>query len=330
LEPKLSALQVANAAGHTWIALDDSHSGDPSVVVVDVPGVGTGQALADVAADEEMLAEGLASLAAEGLLAVVDGPADARDSSVTQLIAQANEAGAEVVLHDHAERITLRGALDVVGDHPEFTLLLLAGDSAMPAASGPGQVFHDLIGSSICPVVTASAPPVRSVLQELRGAVREGRLIGSRDDDRSFVAVRVADLAEAQLRVNQLLTTSIPRAFAQTAERIGVVVLDNPEAMWLNAIQDSLSDAQLPAKVTAVADVGTESWLACVVVISPQSLESLSRADFLAALASGGSHISLVHTGDPALTRAVRDTVRVPRQTRLAGLLREVMADAGA
>jgi hypothetical protein len=140
----------------------------------------------------------------------------------------------------------------------------------------------------------------------------------------------VADLAEAQLRVNQLVTTSIPRAFAQTADRIGVVVLDGPETLWLSAIQDSLRDAELPTTVAAVADIGTEPWKACVVVISPQSLESLSRAEFLAALTSANSHISLVHTGDPALTRAVRDTVRTPRQTRLAGLLREVMADAGA
>ena len=66
---------------------------------------------------------------------------------------------------------------------------------------------------------------------------------------------------------------------------------------------------------------------AVVVVLPPEAGGMLSRPLVYTALTRAQQHLSVVHAAGPALARAVRTIGERPRETRLAALLTEAMAE---
>ena len=275
-------------------------------------------ALSDVAESEELLADGLLALAEENRLAVVVGsdPA-ARQAALDRAL------GGRVPAHvlDDAHLVGQDEVLAAVEDLPEQAVLALSLDNALPLGAVTGAVALDLAASSVCPVLVAERAADRSALDTARREVSAGRWPAARDDDRSFVAVRVAGPDEALARVAQLVGTSIPRAFGHRPAEVGVLVCESsidPAAVSAALAQAGAADAA----VVPFLGTAPRSWPASVVVLPGPGSPALTRALVYAALRSGSEHVSLVHglADDAALASALGVTDR-PRRTRLAELL---------
>lgn len=294
----------------------DAALAEGSVVEVEWSGAAA-LALADLADAEEMLADGLLALAAENRVAVVAGPsAAARGRS----LAGALGAVPGVVLDD-AHRLGIDDVLAAVEDLPEDSVLALCLDPALPLAPVPGAVALDLAASGACPVLRAEGPPPSTALDRARAEVAAGRWIAPAPDDRSVVEVRVASPEEAVVRIVQLVTTSIPRAFDVATP--DVVVLLGPGSVDPDAVRAALSDAGAPWPAllpldAAAADVDAP---AAVVVLGPPS-PALTRSLVYAGLRAGSRHVSVVHGADSqSLAAAMAAAPDRPRRTRLAELL---------
>lgn len=81
--------------------------------------------------------------------------------------------------------------------------------------------------------------------------------------------------------------------------------------------------------VTAHQAVGSR-WPAAVVVLPGDAAQALSRDWVYTAFGRAERHLSVVHGVDQALPRAVAEVPAKPRTTRLAGLLRALVASATA
>lgn len=278
-------------------------------------------ALVDLAESEEMLADGLAALAAENRLAVVVGQLAA---GRTQALATAL-GGVPAVVLDDAHRLGIDDVLAAVEDLPEDSVLALCLDPALPLAPVPGAVALDLAASGVCPVIRADGPPARTALERARADVAAGRWFTTSPDDRSVVEVRVAGPDEAAVRVGQLVATSIPRAFDVAPG--DVLVLLGPGSLDPAAVAAALPPGDDGGRPTsprvllldaAAADVEAP---AVVVVLGPPG-PALTRALIYAGLRAGGRHVSVVHGADPAaLASAVSTGPDRPRRTRLVELL---------
>lgn len=268
-------------------------------------------ALVDLAESEEMLADGLAGLAAENRLAVVVGQLAAGRS---QALATAL-GGVPAVVLGEAHLLGVDDVLAAVEDLPEESVLALSLDPSLPLAPVPGAVALDLAASGVCPVLKATAPPARSALARARVDVAAGQWFGTAAEDRSLVEVRVSGPDEALVRVGQLVGTSIPRAFDVPASELAVLLA--PGSLDPSAVQSAVPGT---AVVPLVGPLD-RSWDAVVLVLGPPG-PGFTRALVYAGLTAGEKHVSVVHGAEPAaLTAAMSGSPDRPRRTRLAALL---------
>ena len=87
-----------------------------------------------------------------------------------------------------------------------------------------------------------------------------------------------------------------------------------------------LSDLRHGWAITVHRAQGSE-WGAVVAVFPSEAATMLSRPLVYTALTRAQHHLSVVHGAGPALARSVRTIGERPRETRLAGLLSEALAD---
>jgi len=288
----------------------DSALADGEVVEVEWRGA-RAVALVDLAESEEMLADGLASLAAENRLAVVVGPlAVGRSQALATAL-----GGVPAVVLDDAHRLGIDDVLAAVEDLPEDSVLALSLDPALPLAAVPGAVALDLAASGACPVLKATVPPARTSLARARVDVAAGHWFGTSPDDRSIVEVRVSGPDEALVRVGQLVGTSIPRAFEVPASEVAVLLA--PGSLEPAAVESAVPGAAV-VPLTGPLD---RAWDAVVLVLGPPG-PGFTRALVYAGLTAGEKHVSVVHGAEPAaLAAAMSGAPDRPRRTRLAALL---------
>ena len=332
MEPELNAvvelLTAAARAGHTVLPPDvvlrtcaqpaiDEALENGAVVEVEWHGAAA-LALVDVAESEELLADGLLGLAEENRLAVVVG-ADA--AGRRRALESALGSGVPSVVLDDAHLVGLDEALAAVEDLPEDAVLALSLDNALPLGPVLGAVALDVAASGTCPVLKADAPPARSALERARLDVAAGRWFTTTSDDRSVVDVATAGPDEALVRIVQLVTVSIPRAFSATGS--DVVVLLAPGSLEADAVRRSLDDAGAPdTEVVALDGPLPRTWRASVLAVHGQPVPTSTRALAYAGLLAGTEHVSVVHGSSPeALTAWLSATTDRPRRTRLAELL---------
>ena len=335
-------LRRAAADGHTflpaWLLRLPLAGARPTGEAEASPGVaplgvvpvddGAGWALADLAEAEELLADGIAALVAEGRLACVLGAAGAgRAAAVRRLTEEAEATGASVTVADTAERLGLAEAVTLVEELPEDTLLLLAGDLDLPWGAGPGAVLHDVVSASGCPVVPA--PGVRDrppALARVEDGARVGALPELDPEDRTVVVVPVREDDDAARRAVQAGAVSIPRAFDIHGRDIGVLTLTTQGPAGSVALSQRLgADLGDASPETEVLGTTARTWPAAVVVLPGSAAGALSRDVVLAGLTAGQRHVSVVHGCGAELARAVAAVPRRPRRTRLARLLREIV-----
>jgi hypothetical protein len=274
-------------------------------------------ALAEVADTEEMLADGLAALAAENRLAVVVG-ADADQR--TAVLERALGGLVEALRLDDAHRLDQDAVLAAVEDLPEQVVLALCLDNALPLGPGPGAVALDLATAGACPVLVAERRPDRHALDAARREVAAGRWPSTDPADRTCVEVVVSSPEEALVRVRQLVATSIPRAFDRAGADIVVLLADgslDPAAVRDGCVQDGGAPT-----VARLDEAEPDRWPAAVVVLAGPGAPVPTRAALYAGLRAGAEHVSLVHGLTEVDTRAaVLAVADRPRRTRLVDLL---------
>jgi hypothetical protein len=332
------------------------------VTLVDAPGHPL--ALPSLAAAEHAVAEAVVALAATGAVTLVDaGRGCGRTTRLSELAGKASgevvatspvpsaAAGlgadlgvdgvplaafverspspdAALVVVDAAEALSVPAAAALVGALPDGCGLVLAGDSALPAAR-PGRVFGDLLeaGPAVGVAVERLSTPVRtsgtgSVLARLAAAVRAGELPPVDDPGREVVVVPCADSQQAVHRAGQLVRDSIPRAVGIPPDQVAVLTPMRRGPAGAAA----LAAADLPAHV--VTAVPGRRWPAVVAVLPPEACGLLSRPLIAAMVSAADRHLSVVHAAGPVLARAVRSVPARPRRTALATLLRQAAGEA--
>jgi len=275
-------------------------------------------ALVDVAESEELLADGLLGLAEENRLAVVVGPdPEAR----RRALGMALGAGVPSVVVDDAHLAGLDTVLAAVEDLPEDAVLAIALDNALPLGPVVGAVALDVAASGACPVLKADPPPPRTALAKARHDVAAGRWFATSPEDRSVVDVAVSGPDEAVVRVVQLVTASIPRAFSASGS--DVVVLLAPGSLQVDDVRRALDDAGAQSTdVVALDGPLPRTWRAAVLVLHGRPVPTSTRALAYTGLAAGNEHVSVVHGSTPAaLTTWLTSTTDRARRTRLAELL---------
>ena len=295
----------------------DAALGEGSVIEVEWHGA-PALALLEVAESEELLADGLGSLAEENRLAVVVGAdADGRRAALTKALGD----GVPSVVLDDAHYIGLDEALSAVEDLPEDAVLAICLDNALPLGHVLGAVALDVAASGVCPVLRADGVRPRTALDRARAEVAAGRWFATSADDRSVVDVAVAGPDEALVRVTQLVTASIPRAFGAAGSDVAVLLA--PGSIEPDVVRKALDDAgAAETDVVALDGPLPRTWRAVVLVLPGQPVPTSTRALAYAGLAAGTEHVSVVHGSDAAaLTSWLTATTDRTRRTRLAELL---------
>ncbi|MFN8146957.1 MAG: hypothetical protein U0R76_05745 [Candidatus Nanopelagicales bacterium] len=313
---------------------DDVDSALADLALVDVEWQGRpAWALSDVAESEELLADGLAQLAAENRLAVVAGP----DPAGRRLaLARATGSGVPTVVLDEAHRVGLDETLGAVEDLPEDAVLVLSLDNALPLAHGVlGAVALDVAASGVAPVLVGDSERDDRALGVQRASVAAGRWATTPADDRSLVVVPTTSPDEALVRVGQLVSTSIPRAFGVSASDVAVVVVEPSGPVGVDALRTALAGAAdggastapgSAVEVVPLAELGDRMLPAVVLVLPGAVTSAVTRAAVYAGLRAGRDHVSVVHGLGPdstGLADLVASTTDRPRRTRLAALLQD-------
>ncbi len=125
------------------------------------------------------------------------------------------------------------------------------------------------------------------------------------------------------MRVSQLVSTSIPRAFGAVGSSVVVVTLDASGPIGTEALSRALGSAGA-SEVVVLPHALDRTWAAAVVVLPGVVTPALTRSAVYAGLCAGAQHVSLVHGFGPdaaELARTVATTTDRPRRTRLAELL---------
>lgn len=274
-------------------------------------------ALVDVAETEELLADGLAILAEENRLAVVVGP----DPAGRRLaLARATGTGVPTVVLDDAHMVGLDETLAAVEDLPEDAVLVLSLDNALPIARVTGAVALDVAASGICPVLVGDSERDDRALGVQRAAVATGRWAATPAEDRTLVVVPVASPDEALVRVGQLVSTSIPRAFGLGASDVAVVAVEPGGPVGLDPLRAALTGVE----VVPVTEVADRVWPAVVLVLPGAVTAATTRAAVYAGLRAGRDHVSVVHgfgSSATGLAELIASTTDRPRRTRLTVLL---------
>jgi len=330
-------LTAAARAGHTVLPRDvimrTCHESDIDLAVAEGSVVevewkeSPAWALAEIAEIEELLADGLLALAGENRLAVVIGPETRGRAEALQRAL--GDGVAPVVLED-AHLVGLDAAMAAVEDLPEDAVLAISLDSALPLAAVTGAVALDLAASDICPVLRADTGRDSDVLSAARREVAAGRWPSppTGSEDKSLVVLAAASPEEALVRVTQLISTSIPRAFGHSGAAIAVLALDGAGPVGAEAVREMLRGLD-PAgggpDVGLLGDLTDRRWPAVILLLPGVVTPALTRAAIYAGLRAGVDHVSIVHGYGPAaqaLAEVVATTNDRPRRTRLAELLR--------
>jgi hypothetical protein len=279
----------------------------------------TAFALTRLAEAEEFAADGLLALVTENRLAVVVGPTSAgREQALRGALSD-----------DHARRLLQNTHLmgieqisQLVEDLPEDVFLALGINPAMPLAPVPGAVAVDLAHSNACPVlVVPVARSSKAVSNPVHGPAQVAAEVSAGNypgvvgvSDHALVEVAVGDVAEAVVRVRQLVTDSIPRTFGVPADAIVVLTRAVEGPLGVSGLQ-----ALLPEVAVTLLTTYLEPHDAAVVVLAGPL--PLTRAELYAALLAGRRHVSLVFLHSDPLVDALSRS-ESPRRTRLAELLR--------
>lgn len=280
-------------------------------------------ALDEVADLEELLADGLAALAAERRLAVAVG---ADPAARLAAVRAAVPDSVRLRLVEQAHRVGVTELLPVVEDLAEDVVLVLALDPHLPLAPVTGAIALDLAASEVCPVLRAEDPTADGTPARAAAAAAAGTWSGP-TEDHAVTAVAVGSPQEASTRVRQLLTDSIPRTFGVAAEQVVVLsaVADGPAGV--TGLADTLGRPvrAVPDLARGLGDDADEGdpdpaanrAAAAVVVLGGPDVD---RAVLYAGLRSGTRHVSLVH---PASLDLAQVAARPPRarRTRLRELL---------
>ncbi len=284
-------------------------------------------ALTEIAEVEELLADGLLALAAENRLAVVVGP-EARGRA--EALQRALGDGVVPVILDDAHLVGLDAAMAAVEDLPEDSVLAISLDSALPLAAVTGAVALDLAASAVCPVLRAETGRDTNALAAARREVAGGRWLSppTGSDDRSLVVVAASSPEEALVRVSQLISTSIPRAFGHSGAAVAVLSLDEAGPVGVEAVRGMLLGLDAAGDgpdVGLLGDLTDRRWPAVILLLPGVVSPALTRAALYAGLRAGVDHVSIVHGFGPA-AQALADIIAAtndrPRRTRLAELLR--------
>ena len=222
-----------------------------------------------------------------------------------------------------AHRLRLGDAAQLLQAAPADQPLVLTGDPDALDPPGPGHPFRDLVASGLVPVDLVPPPDAGagSPLGQLITAVRGGELPVVPADQRQVVVVPCADADEVVMRMVQLVTSSIPRAFGDG--EILVLTVREDGAAGAEALPAALTGSAAQVE-TVHAAVGRRS--ATVVLVLPaEASGSLSRALLVSALTVAEVHVSIVHQAGPALAEAVSRVPHRPRRTRLPRLLRTTL-----
>lgn len=133
---------------------------------------------------------------------------------------------ADVVVVDEVSMLDAELAAALLEACADGTHLLLVGDPAQLPSIGPGRVLADAVESGAVPVTeltTLYRQAEGGAIARLATAVRAGELPHVESPDREVVVVPAQGSAQAAHRVVQLVTDSIPRALAISAQDVQVV-----------------------------------------------------------------------------------------------------------
>jgi exodeoxyribonuclease V alpha subunit len=244
-------------------------------------------------------------------LAVVTGPSSPeRDEIVSGL------GGSRPAVLDDAERLDVETFASFFASCTDDETVVLAGDLDELSSAGAGQVFADIAASG--GVVRQVVPVSASVLDSLTASIRAGHFVAPDDPSRQVVVLSVASVEEAAFRVEQLMTTSIPRALGIASADVQVLaVMDSDLSVLSRAVSNGGA-----APLTVSEAVG-HRYEGAVVVLSPASSGVLSRQLIYSAVRLAARHLSIVNATGSALADAVQ-AAQARRRTLLPRLLAQV------
>jgi hypothetical protein len=264
-----------------------------------------------------MLADGLAGLAAENRLAVVVGADPERRRAELD---RALGGRVEALRLEDAHLLDQEAVLAAVEDLPEQVVLALCLDNALPLGPGPGAVALDLASAGTCPVLVAERSADRHALDAARREVAAGRWFATQAADRSVVEVVVGSPDEALVRTRQLVSTSIPRAFGISADKIAILLAD--ATLDPASVADACRQDGVVPTVVPLASAEPGRCAAAVVVLPGPGAPVPTRAALYAGLRAGADHVSVVHgLADLESRAALLAVADRPRRTRLPELL---------
>ncbi|HEX2314029.1 MAG TPA: helix-hairpin-helix domain-containing protein, partial [Thermomonospora sp.] len=162
---------------------------------------------------------------ARGLFEALEGacPPGAPGGVVAFGRGERNPLEAGLVLVPDAGNLDVETAAVLAEACADGAHLVLGGDPAGLAPTGPGAVLADVVASETVPVIELEPGAGRGPLGAFTGAVRRGELAAVEAPGREVVVVPAGDEAEVVHRVVQLVTDSIPRALGIPVEDVQVV-----------------------------------------------------------------------------------------------------------
>ncbi len=265
---------------------------------------------------EQRVADVVADLMDRDLLRVC--PSGASDASTdATLIDRAHELGS-AELADRLEQAGIDGPV------------LLFGDPDRLGPFGPGAPLRDLLTAAqrwaprVVTTAAADEPSQDLVVRAALRQVRAGELPEVASGQHSVVVTRADDDEALAKRVMQLVTDSIPRVFALSADQIGVVVPLVHGACGVAALRRALTGY---AEVRLVQELGSVTWPAVVAVFPAQSTGLLNRPMVVSALTPAQRHLSIAVSAGVGMTATLALGHR-PRTTILPTLLAGVLGSS--
>ena len=272
-------------------------------------------ALRRIAEAEQAIAAAVESCAAGGRLHLVVGPPGAaRDEAIARY-------GEAAVVGDDAEYLDVETLATFFASCSDDDAVVLAGDLDGLGSPGAGRAFADIAESGLADVVRVAADPgAGAVIREFAAAVASGELPAVDDPTRELVVVAAGSGAEAAHRVDQLVTTSIPRALDIEPAHIQVITATSTGACGPPALAAQLHAAGASSALTVHESLGRR-WPAVVLVVAPESAGLLSRQLLYSGITRATRHLSIVQAAGSAFAEAVLSVPSRRRRTLLPRLL---------
>jgi len=269
-----------------------------------------------IAEAEQAIAAAVESCAAGGRLHLVVGPPGAaRDEAIARY-------GEAAVVGDDAEYLDVETLATFFASCSDDDAVVLAGDLDGLGSPGAGRAFADIAESGLADVVRVAADPgaAGAVIREFAAAVASGELPAVDDPTRELVVVAAGSGAEAAHRVDQLVTTSIPRALDIEPAHIQVITATSTGACGPPALAAQLHAAGASSALNVHESLGRR-WPAVVLVVAPESAGLLSRQLLYSGITRATQHLSIVQAAGSAFGEAVLSVPSRRRRTLLPRLL---------